>query len=182
MYYLIALCVAVLLHGTAALDGCNDTCSYILAVNGSKNFNVDCNNGVMTEYFKCISASPGCDGIAKLRNVKQSIPEYYPEIKALLSRERGFCLLLCWRKRVANESTQELITCSESGQCMCNAKGEQAYTMSSFIISIPMHTSCEKGSRARCVDERRKENHVGPTTPGPFSRGTVQSAILTEMN
>ena len=71
MYYLIPLCVAVLLHGTAALDGCNDTCSSILAVNGSGKFDVDCNNGVTTEYFKCISASTGCDGMAKSRIFEQ---------------------------------------------------------------------------------------------------------------
>ena len=148
MYYLIPLCVAALLHGTAALDGCNDTCSSILAVNGSGKFDVDCNNGVTTEYFKCISASTGCDDIAKSRIAEQSIFQYYPAIDAL-SKKRGWVLvcryyqyyyqyyMLCtyiWLKRGANENTPEmpLIKCSESGQCVCNNKGEQAYTMSSF--------------------------------------------------
>ena len=73
MYYFIPLCVAVLLHGTAALDGCNDTCSSILAVNGSGEFDVDCNSGVTAEYFKCISASTGCDDIAKSRIAEHNI-------------------------------------------------------------------------------------------------------------
>ncbi|KAL5491121.1 hypothetical protein EMCRGX_G016350 [Ephydatia muelleri] len=87
MYYFIPLCVAVLLHGTAALDGCNDTCSSILAVNGSGEFDVDCNSGVTAEYFKCISASTGCDDIAKSRIAEHSILQYYP---AAWSKKRSF--------------------------------------------------------------------------------------------
>eukprot|EP00731_Ephydatia_muelleri_P015220 Em0008g940a len=117
MYYFIPLCVAVLLHGTAALDGCNDTCSSILAVNGSGEFDVDCNSGVTGEYFKCISASTGCDDIAKSRIAEHSILQYYP---AAWSKER--CWYSCAFKRGTNETTPEipLITCSESGLCVCN--------------------------------------------------------------
>ena len=137
MYYFIPLCVAVLLHGTAALDGCNDTCSSILAVNGSGEFDVDCNSGVTAEYFKCISASTGCDDIAKSRIAEHSILQYYP---AAWSRKRWGCLISCvyswygcrcWLscafKRGTNETTPEipLITCSESGLCVCNNRGEQ---------------------------------------------------------
>eukprot|EP00731_Ephydatia_muelleri_P015197 Em0008g917a len=114
MYYFIPLCVAVLLHGTAALDGCNDTCSSILAVNGSGEFDVDCNSGVTAEYFKCISASTGCDDIAKSRIAEHSILQYYP---AAWSKKRSSC-----RIRGTNETTPEipLITCFESGLCVCN--------------------------------------------------------------
>ena len=147
MYYFIPLCVAVLLHGTAALDGCNDTCSSILAVNGSGEFDVDCNSGVTAEYFKCISASTGCDDIAKSRIAEHSILQYYP---AAMSKERSscrivcvcssysrrcICWLLCSAKRDTNEPEIPLITCSESGLCMCNNRGELAYPICHpFII------------------------------------------------
>ncbi|KAL5491111.1 hypothetical protein EMCRGX_G016336 [Ephydatia muelleri] len=135
MYYFIPLCVAVLLHGTAALDGCNDTCSSILAVNGSGEFDVDCNSGVTAEYFKCISASTGCDDIAKSRIAEHSILQYYP---AAMSKERSSC-----RIRGTNEPEIPLITCSESGLCMCNNRA--------FKGTAELDVSTSGGARAESI-------------------------------
>ena len=130
MYYFILLCVAVLLHTSVALNGCNDTCSSLLAVNGSGNFNDDCNAGVTAEFFKCISALSNCDDVSKARIAEQSITKHY---QGLAGHERWGCGLGCgctWlgcgcgigcSKRDAN-GTIPLVTCSKAGLCECNNK------------------------------------------------------------
>ena len=98
MYYFIPLCVAVMLRGSVALGGCNDTCSSILAGKSSGNFDVDCNAGITTDYFKCISAISGCDNITKSTIAEQSIAKYYPSITACRSRTmERLCGHLCVR-------------------------------------------------------------------------------------
>ena len=135
MFYFILLCVAILLHTSAALNGCNETCSSILAVKGSGNFNEDCNVGVTAEFFKCISALSSCDDVAKARIAEQSISKYY---EGVTGPERGGCELKCgciflacgcllscsFGKRDANETMPNipLATCSNAGLCVCNNK------------------------------------------------------------
>ena len=146
MYYLILLCVAALLHTSAALNGCNETCSSILDVKGSGNFNDDCNAGVTAEFFKCISAQSSCDDVAKARIAEQSISKYY---QGLTGEERGSCGLSCscgwfwcgcsfscsW-KRDANETipTTPLFACSEAGLCLCNNKCKALLHVSTIFI------------------------------------------------
>ena len=138
MYYFILLCVAVLLRTCVALNGCNETCSSILAVKGSGNFSNDCNAGVTGEFFKCISALRSCDDVSKARVAEQSIAKYYQGITT--GQERTVCLLsclcnkylcscvvvMCWAKRDANETIPNipLATCSNTGQCVCNNKSK----------------------------------------------------------
>ena len=141
MYYFIPLCVAVLLHRSAALQGCNDTCSSILASKGSGTFDVDCNRGLAAEYFKCIFAMSGCDNITKSRFAEQSIAKHYP---SLTGQERWGCGLSCgciWfacecslkcsRKRGSNDTAPliPLMTCTNSGLCVCNNNGEHNYVI-----------------------------------------------------
>ena len=143
MYCFVPLCVAVLLHRSAALQGCNDTCSSILASKSSGNFDVDCNGGLADEYFKCISAMNGCDDITKSRIAEQNIAKYYPSITG---QERWGCGLSCgcsWSgcwcslscsyawKRGSNDTAPliPLMTCSNSGLCVCNNSGEHNYVI-----------------------------------------------------
>ena len=141
MYYFMPLCVAVLLHRSAALEGCNDTCSSILASKSSGNFDVDCNRGLTAEYFKCISATnAGCDNNTKSIIVEQNIAKYYPSITG---RKRGcelscgcawficWCYISCSWKRGSNDTAPliPLMTCSNSGLCVCNNNGERNYVI-----------------------------------------------------
>ncbi|KAL5491095.1 hypothetical protein EMCRGX_G016317 [Ephydatia muelleri] len=163
MYYFIPLCVAVLLHGTAALDGCNDTCSSILAVNGSGEFDVDCNSGVTGEYFKCISASTGCDDIAKSRIAEHSILQYYP---AAWSKESKMFYFIPLCVAVLLHGTAALDGCNDtcSSILAVNGSGEFDVDCNSGVTAeyfkcISASTGCDDIAKSRIAEHNIIPQH-----------------------